>query len=118
MILQVMKRALEALEATGKAEATIYKLRAAIEQMEKAEPGYFGLTEQHTWLSVSKDQYEKLRESHRCVFYTHPAQPPEGWQLVPVEPTPEMLVAGWGINIFGRRRKYKTMLAAAPKEKS
>jgi len=35
---------------------------------------------------------------------------PEGWQLVPVEPTPEMLVA-----IGGAKPRYKAMLAAAPK---
>lgn len=34
----------------------------------------------------------------------------EGWQLVPVEPTPEMLVA-----IGGAKPRYKAMLAAAPK---
>ena len=34
----------------------------------------------------------------------------DGWQLVPVEPTPEMLVA-----IGGAKPRYKAMLAAAPK---
>ena len=32
------------------------------------------------------------------------------WQLVPVEPTPEMLVA-----IGGAKPRYKAMLTAAPK---
>lgn len=35
---------------------------------------------------------------------------PGGWQLVPVEPTPKMLVA-----IGGAKPRYKAMLAAAPK---
>ena len=34
----------------------------------------------------------------------------DGWQLIPVEPTPEMLVA-----IGGAKPRYKAMLAAAPK---
>ncbi|WP_431482271.1 hypothetical protein [Pseudomonas solani] len=37
---------------------------------------------------------------------------PEGWRLVPVEPTPEMLEAGDGY--LGTPATYKTMLSAAP----
>ena len=37
---------------------------------------------------------------------------PEGWQLVPVDPTPEMLIAiNWPNDPIG----YAAMLAAAPK---
>ena len=48
---------------------------------------------------------------------------PEGWQLVPKEPTPEMLAGGWGywLNVMapGKQRdtaakEYAAMLAAAP----
>lgn len=48
---------------------------------------------------------------------------PEGWQLVPKEPTPEMLAGGWGywLNVMapGKQRdtaakEYTAMLAAAP----
>lgn len=74
------------------------------------------------------------KRSHRA------AKPvPEGWQLVPLEPTPEMCDEGaqaivqwengavwpdsWGITYANRYRKdamkaYKAMLAAAPKEQS
>lgn len=118
MILQTMKRALEALEMI--LPQNLYKeqfkakleLRAAIEQMEKAEP-----------VAIAGGDYPENVLWHGDItagtkLYTHPAPVPADWRLVPVEPTPAMKYAGWGINIFGRRRKYKTMLAAAPKEKS
>ena len=41
---------------------------------------------------------------------------PEGWQLVPVEPTLEMISAATRDSVgFGTRAAYKAMLAAAPK---
>ena len=41
---------------------------------------------------------------------------PEGWQLVPVEPTDEMVKAATHESVgFGTRAKYRAMLAAAPK---
>lgn len=41
---------------------------------------------------------------------------PEGWQLVPVEPTLEMISAATSDSVgFGTRAEYKAMLAAAPK---
>ena len=41
---------------------------------------------------------------------------PEGWQLVPVEPTPEMVQAATHSAVgFGTRAAYRAMLAAAPK---
>lgn len=42
-------------------------------------------------------------------------QAPEGFALVPVEPTPEMLEAGSFSNPNANRLVYKAMLAAAPK---
>ena len=40
----------------------------------------------------------------------------EGWQLVPVEPTLEMISAATRDSVgFGTRAAYKAMLAAAPK---
>lgn len=58
------------------------------------------------------------------LLYAHPAPAvPAGWQLVPVEPTPEMLQAGASIMDFDRsgwydadvsRGEYRAMLAAAP----
>lgn len=62
-------------------------------------------------------------------LYTHPAPIPEGWQLVPIEPTKKMIDAACqsGISVNGRPIwkhtidkqaiwKWKTMLAAAPKQ--
>jgi hypothetical protein len=51
-----------------------------------------------------------------------PASVPEGWQMVPIEPTQEMLKAmeeQWmrGASIDMARREYKAMLAAAPEVK-
>ena len=41
---------------------------------------------------------------------------PEGWQLVPVEPTIEMVQAATHKSVgFGTRAAYQAMLAAAPK---
>lgn len=48
---------------------------------------------------------------------------PEGWQLVPIEPTEEMVSAFWGtihhgdIELAHAWDAYFDMLAAAPKEK-
>lgn len=55
-------------------------------------------------------------------LYLHPAPIPEGWQLVPSEPTEAMLSAAWALNldIEGIRQhctnRYKEMLAAARSE--
>ena len=41
---------------------------------------------------------------------------PDGWQLVPIEPTIEMIQAATHNSVgFGTRAAYKAMLAAAPK---
>ena len=41
---------------------------------------------------------------------------PDGWQLVPVEPTLEMISAATRDSVgFGTRAAYKAMLASAPK---
>ena len=43
-------------------------------------------------------------------------QVPYGWQLVPVEPTEEMVKAATHESVgFGTRAEYRAMLAAAPK---
>ena len=58
-------------------------------------------------------------------LYTSAPSIPEGWQLVPIEPTSEMLEAAykshWTIQVaddayeFNAENPYKAMLAAAPK---
>ncbi len=77
----------------------------AIEEMEKAEPV--------AWMSKdgSASQFAHPWVVDPKPLYTHPVPIPEGWQLVPVEPTQEMLDAG----LIGDAR-YARMLAAAPKE--
>ena len=40
---------------------------------------------------------------------------PDGWQLVPIEPTQEMLASAWGIDSCDIDGTYKAMLASAPK---
>lgn len=39
---------------------------------------------------------------------------PEGWALVPKEPTPEMLQAGWHFDDQSLRDRYKEMLGVVP----
>lgn len=34
------------------------------------EPAYFALTPDHTWLSVSKDQFDKCKQSHQMIVHT------------------------------------------------
>ena len=35
------------------------------------EPSYFGLTNDHTWLSVDEESYKKLKPTYRMKCYTH-----------------------------------------------
>lgn len=84
-LLDTMKQALEALTnpAMGYEEhfSTITNLRAAIEQMEKVEPVAW-MYEAHWGKGFSA---QKTNDSDVPV-YTAPVAP-EGWKLVPVEPT-------------------------------
>ena len=50
------------------------------------------------WEVASKHRYESATNAGWDVqmLYTHPAPIPEGWQLVPKEPTPEMVQAFLG----------------------
>ena len=67
----------------------------------------------------------RMEEATRAALLAHIQRGavPEGWQLVPKEPTPEMLAGGWGywLNVMapGKQRdtaakEYAAMLAAAP----
>ena len=38
------------------------------------EPSYFGLTNDHTWLSIDEKYYKKLKPTHRMKCYTHPVK--------------------------------------------
>ena len=46
-----------------------------------------------------------------------PQQIPEGYALVPIEPTPEMLKSGWAENDVPLSVRWKAMLEAAPEPK-
>lgn len=64
-------------------------------------------------VSVIEDIYRVIvREYGHPARYGHPAEP-EGWQLVPKEPTEEMLAATSWPNCAGT--DYKHMLSSAPK---
>lgn len=58
--------------------------------------------------------------SRKAPLYAAPVPPaesavPDGWKLVPVEPTPEMVQAGWEEHEGSVEGVYLAMLAAAPK---
>ena len=129
MSITAMKAALEALqwnhyyghqtdmtdEPRKRDARAIIALRAAISEQEKCEPvGYARYEKDKLVLmvrnTVSMDMFP---------IYAHPAPVPAGWQLVPVEPTEEMKVAGsdaLGVYHCGSPSDiYKAMKQAAPK---
>lgn len=141
--LEAMKQALEALEArcgtnADERKELIPNLHAAIEEMEKVEPTHeeaLAKPEQEpvAWrIKVHKYDEETDESSFPWEYhhirgegqplYLHPAPAiPEGWQLVPKEPTPEMIRSGqseYGEVVFAEHQVnsvYRDMLAAAPK---
>jgi hypothetical protein len=90
--------------------------------MEKSE--LFGRLCLETEQMGATTLFAAAREVAREALRTHLSArllPPQGWQLVPVEPTPEMLAAAWRAVRPGRPPQddvdaYRAMLAAAPKE--
>ena len=96
----VMQQALECLEdvfGKGKVDVgAITALREALEQSDEIdwiktnkslakeiielkkqaeqEPDYFGLTHDHTWLSIDKKQYDKLKPEGRMACYAAPVR--------------------------------------------
>ena len=70
----------QALEALIKAnhfhdyEDEITALREALAEQAEQEPKYFGLTHDHTWLSIDKKQYDKLKPEGRMACYTAPVR--------------------------------------------
>jgi hypothetical protein len=79
-LIEAMKQALNALEDIfGKNKVdvgAINALRAAIAEAEKRGPSYYGLTNDHLWMSVSKEQYGKLKPAFRMACYTTPPAAP------------------------------------------
>ena len=65
---------------------------------------------------MTPKQYSKQTDGIKKWYEpVYGAPVPEGWQLVPVEPTEEMLDAGYFTNHGANRGIYRAMLAAAPK---
>ena len=63
-----------------------------------------------------EDALELAEEAVRAKEQAKQQAVPEGWQLVPVEPTIEMVQAATHSAVgFGTRAAYQAMLAAAPK---
>ena len=75
-----IQHALEAIgDAVNQALATI---REALSEQAEQEPDYFGLTHDHTWLSIDKKQYDKLKPEGRMACYAAPqpvSQEPVAW---------------------------------------
>ena len=101
----------------------INDLLKAIEAQEQCEPVAWRWSERGFWFGWTTDftHHDKALRLNCPVeyAYTHPAPIPAGWQLVPVEPTDEMKVAGsdaLGVYHCGSPSDiYKAMLQAAPK---
>ena len=52
----------------------ITALRKALAEQAEQEPDYFGLTHDHTWLSIDKKQYDKLKPEGRMACYAAPVR--------------------------------------------
>ncbi|AZQ55981.1 Lar family restriction alleviation protein [Burkholderia cenocepacia] len=70
-----------------------------------------------TWSDVSPELFEQSSPARRRVVYATPqpapAAIPAGWNLVPIDPTPEILMAIWQ-NERDARRAWERALAAVP----
>ena len=79
--------------------------------------GYLGDTSEHegcdylAWTTGEQRYIDRL-EAELAALRASPASAPEGWKIVPVEPTGEMVDAG--IRSLGTADKFRAMLAAAP----
>lgn len=93
-------------------------LLAAYEQ----EPVYQVFDEGGGWFDIERDELAAAVEDGNQVrtLYTHPAPSipavPEGWKLVPIDPTKDMLRAGQSVVGFwlNTLHCYAAMLSAAP----
>ena len=79
--------------------------------------GYLGDTSAHegcdylAWTTGEQLYIDQL-ERELALLKASPASAPEGWKIVPVEPTGEMVDAG--LRSWGTSHKFRAMLAAAP----
>ena len=118
-IAKLLREAAETLDAANFAfmrSGLIEQLEAAAAKLESAEP--FG----HVFHDFNGEPYfvdpcdPEYGEGFDVYRYP-PSAVPEGWKLVPVEPTPEMLsglVGPAGYCSMPLADAYKAMLAAAP----
>ena len=105
------------------------ELRARVEAMERQEPVAWRRRSDCGWSYKAKPVNGLVLEP---LYLAPGAQPapfiPEGWKLVPIEPTPEMKTAGIGVEVYQASPPstdsltweeaaaiYAAMLAAAPK---
>ena len=81
--------------------------------------GYVGISDTHpgcqylAYLMANPEQlYIDHLEAELAALRASPTSAPEGWKIVPVEPTGEMVDAG--LRSWGTSHKFRAMLAAAP----
>ena len=81
---------------------------------ESAWPGsYLNLEQEYAWQGFKMAlEWDRGRQNQPQIIH----EAPEGWQLVPKEPTEAMLIAlgGMGWMVLQKPESYKAMLAAAP----
>ncbi|HDL6612264.1 TPA: hypothetical protein PXJ37_001833 [Yersinia enterocolitica] len=77
----------------------------------------------NTWIQCSRQAYDRHEAAGKRVrvLYERPQlnspEIPEGWKLVPIEPTQNMVDAHIsGMQLAGFSRAYRAMLAAAPEK--
>jgi len=111
------------IEARGLLDV-IDALRTKIEQMEKQEPVAWCATDE-TGTVIEALGMNQSRRFDTALYLAPGAQPapsvPEGWKLVPIEPTPTMITAALesshAINAHRAEHCYRAMLAATPEAK-
>jgi len=131
--MNVLEMALEALEIVWENHPAIDALKEAIKQ--QGEPVGEVVNSGASWDQIVLVKFSGVRPALGTKLYTSaptmltaqaPCDIPEGWQLVPIEPTPEMLVDGrdadfeWSVSDDDRNGLsviYKAMLSAAPERK-
>lgn len=66
---------------------------------------------------VSRAEYAMMQKHMRAALQAALSQAPQGWKLVPVEPTDAMCEAGWPHVADSIADAYRAMLSAAPTDK-
>jgi hypothetical protein len=66
------------------------------------------------WARTTNSRFELCRAIEAAAVAAVPAAPPEGWKLVPTEPTERMICAGIEAYQGKSEESYRAMIAAAP----